>query len=66
MEFFKFVGLLFLIFALLILGPILIIWSLNIIFPVLAIPYTFETWIAMFILSGAFGTLVKTTIQKTV
>ena len=41
------------IFALLILAPFLTIWSLNILFPVLAIPYTFETWAAVVILGGA-------------
>jgi hypothetical protein len=36
--------------AILIFGPILVIWSLNILFPVLAIPYTLETWAAIVIL----------------
>lgn len=39
-----------LIAAILIFGPILVIWSLNILFPVLAIPYTLETWAAIVIL----------------
>ena len=29
-----------------ILGPFITIWSLNTLFPVLAIPYTLETWAA--------------------
>jgi hypothetical protein len=36
-------------------GPILMIWSLNTLFPALAIQYTWETWIAAFLLSAPFG-----------
>lgn len=40
----------FIILAIVILaiifGPFITIWSLNTLFPVLAIPYTFETWLA--------------------
>lgn len=36
-------------------GPILMIWSLNTLFPLLAIQYTWETWIAAFLLSAPFG-----------
>lgn len=43
-----------LIFGLLILGPILTIWALNTLFPVLAIPYTLNTWAATVILGGLF------------
>lgn len=38
--------------AVIILGPIATIWSLNTLFPVLAIPYTFETWVAALVLAG--------------
>lgn len=41
------------------LGPVLLIWSLNILFPVLNIPVTLETWLAVVILSGLFKTTVK-------
>ena len=34
-------------------GPFLTIWSLNVLFPVLAIPYSIETWAASVIL-GSF------------
>jgi len=44
--------LLVLMIALIILGPIATIWSLNTLFPVLAIPYTFETWVASVIIAG--------------
>ena len=36
-----------------IIGPILTIWSANTLFPSLNIPYTLETWCAVIIL-GAF------------
>ena len=37
---------------LVILGPIATIWALNALFPVLAIPYTLETWFAAVIIGG--------------
>jgi len=46
--------------ALIVLGPLLTIWSLNTLFPVLAIPYTLDTWAAVVLLGGLFTTsLVK-------
>jgi len=44
--------LLVLMIVLIILGPIATIWSLNTLFPVLAIPYTFETWVAAVVVAG--------------
>ena len=35
------------------IGPLLGIWSLNVLFPMLQIPYTLETWAAMAILLGS-------------
>jgi hypothetical protein len=35
-------------------GPLVSIWSLNTLFPVLAIPYTVDTWLAMLLVGGAF------------
>jgi hypothetical protein len=34
-------------------GPLLGIWSLNTLFPVLAIPYSVETWCAYFFVFGS-------------
>ena len=34
-------------------GPLLGIWSLNTLFPVLGIPYTWETWAAYFLIFGS-------------
>lgn len=53
------VGVLFLVFAILIGMPIALIWALNTLFPALAIPYTFETWLAAFIIPAAFKTELK-------
>jgi len=49
-----------LIVALIILGPLLVIWSLNTLFPVLAIPYALDTWFAVIVVAGLF----KTTIEQ--
>lgn len=38
--------------AMVILAPIATIWSLNTLFPVLAIPTTFDTWLAALLLSA--------------
>lgn len=43
-----------LIIGLIILGPLLILWALNTLFPLLGIPYTFWTWAAAAILAGVF------------
>jgi hypothetical protein len=42
------------------IGPILTIWALNTLFPVLAIAYTIENWFAVVILGAVFKTTVKT------
>jgi NhaP-type Na+/H+ or K+/H+ antiporter len=49
---------LFVIF-LIAIGPVLVIWSANTLFPALAIPYTIQTWIATIILAGVFKTTVN-------
>lgn len=46
------------------LGPIAGIWSLNTLFPVLAIPYTWETWLAFFLLFGSITGLRFSTFKK--
>ena len=35
-------------------GPLLTIWPLNTLFPVLAIPYSIETWLATAVIAGIF------------
>lgn len=34
-------------------APLALIWALNTLFPVLAIPFTFETWLAAFVIPAA-------------
>jgi hypothetical protein len=40
-------------------GPLLTLWSLNTLFPALAIPYDIYTWFAVIILAGVFKSNVK-------
>jgi hypothetical protein len=47
------IGILLLVVVLGILGPFLTIWSLNTLFPALAIPFTLETWAAVILLGIA-------------
>ena len=42
-----------LIVAIMVFGPFATIWAANTLFPVLAIPYTWQTWLSV-ILLGAF------------
>jgi hypothetical protein len=48
----KFLIIILFVLALIVLGPIATIWALNTLFPVLAIPYAFDTWLASCILGG--------------
>ena len=41
--------------AVAIIMPLATIWSLNTLFPVLAIPLAFDTWLATIILGGVVG-----------
>ena len=49
-----------LVVIVLIAGPLLSIWALNTLFPVLAIPYTLETWAAMALVGGLFRSSFST------
>ena len=51
-----------LIVALVILGPIATIWSLNTLFPSLNIPTNFDTWCAIVVLGGVFKSNI--TVKK--
>lgn len=42
----KIIGLVLLIIAILVLGPLVTLWSLNTLFPILAIEYNVATWFA--------------------
>lgn len=52
-------GVILFFLVLIVLGPILTIWALNTLFPALAIPFTFKTWIAVLIVGGLFKTKVS-------
>ena len=47
------------VIALIVIGPLLTIWSMNVLFPALAIPYSLETWAAVIILGGVFKSNVS-------
>lgn len=47
---------------LILVGPMALIWSLNTLFPVLAIPYTIETWLAAFLIPAVLKSNV--TVNK--
>jgi hypothetical protein len=44
-------------------GPLLVLWSLNTLFPVLAIPYTIWTWLAALFLAATVSPTVR--VKKT-
>ena len=46
--------LLILLILTVVFGPLVTIWSLNTLFPVLAIPYSVETWLATVVVAGIF------------
>ena len=53
------VGFALLIIALVVLGPLATIWALNTLFPVLAIPFTWQTWLSVLIMGAFFQTKVS-------
>jgi hypothetical protein len=53
------IGIVALIVVLVIAGPLLILWALNTLFPVLAIPYTVWTWLAALILGSALSPTIR-------
>lgn len=40
-------------------GPLVTIWALNALFPALAIPYTFSTWLAVIIVGAVLRANVE-------
>ena len=52
-KFLTLIGIIALLIILVVIGPIVVIWALNTLFPILAIQMTFYTWLAVVIL-GAF------------
>ena len=58
-SFFKIILAIALVLVLLAIGPWLVIWALNTMFPVLAIEFTFWTWCAVVIL----GTFLRANVS---
>jgi hypothetical protein len=58
----KYIFWLVIIVFLIAIGPIATIWALNTLFPVVAIPYTFETWVAVVVVGALFKS--KVTVSK--
>ena len=52
-------GFIVLDFAIILFGPLFTVWALNTLFPALAIPYTFYTWLAVLVLGAALRTKVS-------
>ena len=55
----KIIGLIVLFVLVIVVGPLLTIWSMNTLFPALAIPYNLETWAAVVLLGAAVRANVK-------
>ena len=51
----RFFGASLVVFIFLTIGPILVIWSVNTLFPAANIAYTVWTWLATFFMMLAFG-----------
>jgi hypothetical protein len=49
----KIIALVVLVIAIIVFGPLITIWSLNTLFPILAIEYTIASWFAAFWLFAA-------------
>jgi len=49
------ISLIVLLMALVFCGPLLVIWALNTLFPVLNIPYTLSTWLAALLIGGSLN-----------
>jgi hypothetical protein len=60
----KYIIAIVIIVGLLILLPFATIWSLNTLFPVLAIPVNLDTWMATVVLSGVVGGTMGATFKK--
>lgn len=50
MKTFAILGVVVLVVLALVFGPLLTIWALNTLFPLLVIPYTWQTWAAVILI----------------
>jgi hypothetical protein len=62
MKFILSLGVLSLLAALIVFGPLAVVWSVNVLFPRAAIPYALDTWAAVLILGAFFRANV--TVKK--
>jgi len=53
-----------LLIALFVLGPFLVIWAVNTLFPALAIAYSLETWFAVIVVGAFFSPNVTVKMKK--
>jgi hypothetical protein len=53
-------GILTVIVAIMVVGPLVTIWALNTLFPILSIPYDFSTWFAIVVLT----TLLRARVEN--
>lgn len=53
------IGIVVAIIVVVLLFPLAYIWALNTLFPALAIPLSFDTWLAAVILAGLFHTTIS-------
>ena len=56
---FMVIGFALLVLFLVVVGPFLVIWAVNTLFPVVAITYNIYTWAAVVILNAFFQVTVK-------
>jgi hypothetical protein len=60
MTSFKIIMWVVLITLLVLIGPLVTIWALNTLFPVLAIPYTFDTWASVVVIQAVLRSNLST------
>ena len=59
MKYLKIAAVVSLIVAAVALAPLAVIWSLNILFPALAIAYTFDSWCAVVLLHAFMQGVIR-------
>ena len=60
----KLIFIIALVGLIIVIVPLATIWSLNTLFPTLAIPFTFDTWMASLVLGGVVGGTTGVSFKK--
>jgi hypothetical protein len=60
----KYLMIIGIVLAIAIIMPIATIWSLNTLFPALAIPLSIDTWLAAIVLGGVVGGTTGVSFKK--